>query len=92
MNKRQAKKARRKVVPPFADEMNLLTLSDEEYKEAMKEFDDFIWKNCRYFHYKDKYKKPMLRYIFPAGQKYREFIEHMIKTSRKYSVNTQLEK
>lgn len=85
MNKRQAKKARRKVTPPFADEMNLLTLSDEEYKEAMKEFDDFIWKNCRYYHYKDKYKKAMLPYRFPVGQKCKEFMEKMIKTARKYN-------
>lgn len=32
MNKRKAKKARKKICYPFIDEFNLLTLNEEEYK------------------------------------------------------------
>lgn len=70
MNKRQAKKARNKMVYPFADEMNLLTLNQEEYQQAMKEYDDYAWKYGRYKHYKDKKWKArsMGEYYFPIGQ------------------------
>lgn len=74
MNKRQAKKARKKVVFPLVDEMNLLTLSKEEYEEAMKDFHDWVWKHCRYKHYKDRYKKifGFPCYRFPVGKEYME--------------------
>lgn len=69
MNKRQAKKMRNKVVYPLVDEMNLLTLSEEERKAAFKDFEGYVQKHFRYFHYRDMYKlirKPCL-YAFPIG-------------------------
>lgn len=41
MNKRQAKKASKKIRIPFIDEMNLLTLNKEEYRQTMKDYNDY---------------------------------------------------
>lgn len=85
MNKRQAKKASKKVTFPFADEMNLLTLSPEEHKAAMEDFHNYVQKYCRYKHYKDRYKKPAhLGYHFPIGQSYKEQMARIMKTTRRY--------
>lgn len=89
MNKRQAKKARRKVTYPLIDEMNLLTLSAEEYKAAMADFEQFVQKHCRYKHYKDRYKKSGFGlYHFPVGKEYAErFIQSILKHARKFNVD-----
>lgn len=89
MNKRQAKKARKKVTYPLVDEMNLLTLSAEEYRVAMADFEKFVQKNCRYKHYKDRYKKSGFGlYHFPVGKGYAEkFIRSVLKNARKFNGN-----
>lgn len=38
MNRRQAKKASKKVTFPMGDELNLLTLTPEEHEKAMEDF------------------------------------------------------
>ena len=38
MNRRQAKKASKKVTFPMGDELNLLTLTPEEHEKAMEYF------------------------------------------------------
>lgn len=51
MNKRQAKKAAKKVTYPLVDEFNLLTLSPEEYNEynkAIKDYHEYVLKHCIY--------------------------------------------
>lgn len=73
MNKRQSKKSQKKVTRLLVDEMNLLTLSEEECKAAMKDFEKFEQKHCRYKHYKDKdkYKNSGFGiYRFPVGKEY----------------------
>ena len=54
MNKRQAKKYRKKVVYPIIDEFNLLTLNQEELDKAIKDFDEYCIKHRHYKHYKDR--------------------------------------
>ena len=89
MNKRQAKKAHKKVTYPIVDEMNLLTLTPEEYQKAIADYDAWVYKHCRYKHYKDKYKKiSFFDYHFPVGKSMQEYYEKVIKTARKYEVNT----
>lgn len=92
MNKRQAKKAAKKVTYPLVDEMNLLTLSPEEYKTAMKDFDEYIQKHCRYKHYKDKWKKGGIpfSYHFPVGETFKKKFEETLKTVRGYQTNTKI--
>lgn len=51
MNRRQAKKASKKVIFPMGDEMNLLTLIPEEYEKTMKDFYHYVQKYCCYKHY-----------------------------------------
>lgn len=89
MNKRQAKKYRRKIVYPFMDEANLLTLTKEEREEALKELDDFCVKYRHYHHYRDKKRimdKPCC-YRFPLGSLVtteKDFLERIYRTARKY--------
>ena len=79
MNKRQAKKAAKKVVYPLVDEFNLLTMDNEERKAAIDDFNAYAQKHYRYFHYKDKYKKVRTPcyYCFPVGKKYAEQLVKM---------------
>ena len=87
MNKRQAKKARKKVTYPLVDEMNLLTLSAEEYKAAMTDFHQFVQKYCRYKHYRDRYKKIRFNcYHFPVGEAYRNKILSALQSAKKMNV------
>lgn len=87
MNKRQAKKARQKVTYPLVDEMNLLTLSPQEYMEAMADFEEYVQKHCRYKHYKDKYKNIGFNcYHFPVGEKCKKYMESLLNRARKYNV------
>ena len=84
MNRRQKKKASKKVTYPVLDEMNLLTLNKEEYDAAIKDFDDYVQKHCRYKHYKDKWKVGGI-YRFPVGKEYSsKLYEQIIKTARKF--------
>lgn len=71
MNKRQQKKAMKKNCRPLVDEMNLMTLSPKEYEDAMNEFKRFLWKNCRYYHYKDRHRsRACPLYHFPVGKSF----------------------
>ena len=87
MNKRQAKKAAKKVVCPFVDEFNLLTLSPKEHEEALRDFHEYAQKHCRYKHYKDKRKKFRMQscaYHFPVGEAYREALNNFLKNVRRH--------
>lgn len=85
MNKRQAKKAAKKVTYPLVDEFNLLTLSPEEYNKAIKDFNEYVQKHCRYKHYKDKWKagKAPFSYHFPVGESGSPFFRRIIQNTRK---------
>lgn len=89
MNKRQAKKARKKVVYPLIDEFNLISMTEEERKAAWKDFDNYVQKCYRYYHYRDKYKvarKPCF-YSFPVGEAAKKHFEEMLKHMRKYEIS-----
>lgn len=89
MNKRQAKKAKKKVTYPFMDEMNLLTLSAEEYKAAIEDLDSYVHKYCQYKHYKDKYKNFDIHcYHLPIGKKYAESFAQLIQQHSRGHVST----
>jgi len=90
MNKRQAKKMRNKVVYPIVDEMHLLTLSEEERNAAFKDFESYVQKHFRYFHYKDRHKlirKPCI-YAFPISSNVsaddKQYVSNMMKRVRTY--------
>ena len=87
MNKRQAKKARKKVVYPLADEFNLLTLNAEELEEAIADYQKYAQKYCRYYHYRDREKLMRKRcyYVFPVGKTGREYCQGMLKRARKHN-------
>lgn len=82
MNKRQAKKEHKKVIYPLIDEFNLLTLNEEEYKQAMKEFYEYAYKHLHYKHYRDKNKPYIKNHIpifsFPVGKAFSEYITKTI--------------
>ncbi|CAK7051879.1 hypothetical protein [Tissierella sp.] len=64
MNKRQRKKRNKKYLPVIADEVNLISMSDEEYKNAIDGYKDFRKK----YAYRKKYKNlkgKVLIYVFP---------------------------
>lgn len=87
MNKRQAKKYRKKVAYPIIDEFNLLTLNQEELDKAIKNFDEYCIKHRHYKHYKDKKKimnEPCL-YGYPVGKSVINFYEKMFSSTRKYT-------
>ena len=87
MNKRQAKKARKKVTYPLVDEMNLLTLSLEEYQKAMADYHEWVYKHCRYKHYRDRYKNMGFNcYHFPVGEAHKESMQSLFKSARKMNV------
>lgn len=90
MNKRQAKKTRKKVIYPLVDEFNLISMNAEELRVARKEYYDYVQKHFRYFHYRDKYKvarKPCF-FRYPVGEAIREYLEGIFKRRRKYKGST----
>lgn len=86
MNKRQVKKMHKKVIYPFVDEMNLLTLSQEELENAIADFNDYVFKHCRYKHYKDKeiISKRFCLYTFPVGESVRNYYETILSRAASY--------
>ena len=76
MNKRQLKKYRNKVIYPLIDEMNLLTLNQDELKEAIEGFERYCMRHYHYKHYKDREKLMNKRcyYCYPVGERTREFM------------------
>lgn len=88
MNKRQAKKYIKKVSYLLVDELNLLTLSEEERKQAREDFHRYVQKHCKYKHYKDKYKCLNTSiYRYPVGKMYQQQMEQMLKTVCSYPIN-----
>lgn len=84
MNKRQAKKYRKKVIYPIIDEFNLLTLNQEELDKARKDFEEYCLKHRRYKKYRDKNKimnEPCF-YRYPVGKAVSDFYERMFLLGR----------
>lgn len=91
MNKRQLKKKYNKCSFLMVDEMNLLTMNDEERKQAFLDYEKYCHKHCCYYHYKDKYNhNKMSFYSLPTGDEYnkkmKNVYDEMIKRGRKYIV------
>ena len=89
MNKRQTKKVHKKVIYPFVDEMNLLTLNQEELDKAIADFNDYVFKHCRYKHYKDKeiISERLCIYTFPVGESVRKYYEEILNRTVSYRGN-----
>ena len=83
MNKRQAKKVRKKVVYPPVDEFNLISMSAEEIKDAHKEYDDYVQKHFRYFHYRGRRKVAMRPcfYRYPVGEAVSRYYEEVLNSN-----------
>lgn len=83
MKKRQRKKNEKKYITIYVDEFNLITMTDEERKQA---WDDYLKYRKKYAfrkRYKDlKTSKPLM-YIFPPSQSMGSFISEISKRSRK---------
>ncbi|WP_288328077.1 hypothetical protein [uncultured Clostridium sp.] len=83
MNKRQKKKKEKKRILVIADEANLLTMTDEEREQALKDYKNF----CKRYTYRKKYKdlkeRKHLFYSFPFGKSSREWLNSIAKIGRR---------
>lgn len=70
MNKRQIKKNKQKYRVVIADEAALLTMTEDEEKEAWSEYHAFVERNAFCKSYKELKEKGHLRYHFPVGTKF----------------------
>lgn len=70
------------------DEFALLTLNEEEYKQAISDFDDYVQKHCRYKHYKERDSAMIPMYRIIAGEFCKSYVEKLIKNARKRKVET----
>lgn len=71
MNRRQKKKSSKKVLPIFADEFNLLTMTPEELKEAFADCEHYRQR----YGFRKKYsnlKHHFLRYFYPCGETFKK--------------------
>lgn len=64
--------------------MNLLTLTPEEYEQAMIDYNNYLQRFCRYKCYKNKYKKPVASFHFPVGKSVRKYMKDILKSARTY--------
>ena len=72
MNKRKAKKARKKVIYPLVDEFNLIGMSEEERANEIDKYKRYCQKHYAYKHYKNAAKlikklhsSPIPAYVYP---------------------------
>lgn len=88
MRKRQLKKKMKKCLPALADESFLLTMSDDERKQAIDEYEKYV----RTYAYRKKYKnlkdgKPLF-YYFPVGKSVQEDLGVLMKRGGKRNIPT----
>ena len=82
MNKRQLKKKQNKYLPVIADEITLLTMTEEERKKAFKEFLRFRERFAYRKRYKDLKRKKALVYVYPIGKKFSETLQKTSNLAR----------
>lgn len=70
MNKRQKKKKEKKYLLIIADEFNLLTMTEEEKKEAFKGYNRYRERFAYRKRYKDLKNDKPLQYYFPVGRNF----------------------
>ena len=90
MNKRQKKKALKKVVYPHLtiDEFTFVGYSEEEIKNFWIAYNDYVYKNFRYFHYRDKeklYSKPCY-FRAPLSKTQTMRMEEGLKYARQFEI------
>lgn len=86
MNKRQRKKREKKYLPVIADEFNLMTMTQEELKQAMKDYLKFREKYAFCKHYRDlknakKNHKFYIQYFYPTGKQFNDYMQKVASIS-----------
>jgi len=82
MNKRQAKKKRKKYLPVIADEFNLITMTNEEKESAIADYMKFVEKYAYRKHYRDL-KGKCLYYSYPSSKAMAETFRKLASVARK---------
>jgi hypothetical protein len=85
MNKRQAKKKKKKYLPVIADEFNLLGMTDKERESAILEYVKFVEKYAYRKHYRDLKKHDYLVYAYPAPKAAVEMLRKFTSRCRKHN-------
>ena len=91
MNKRKAKKYKKKVICPIRDEFGLIGMTKEELDAEYQAYHTYVQKYCHYKHYKDK-KVLMQKYGYyccgfaSGNSSFGKSFEKELKTMRKYNV------
>lgn len=83
MNKRQAKKKKKKYLPVIADEANLLLMTREERDSAISDYVKFVEKYAYRKHYRDLKKGYYLSYAYPAPKAAVEMLQKFTSRCRK---------
>lgn len=83
MKKRQKKKNQKKYLPIIADEVNLLTMTNEEREQAFKDYERFRERYVYRLKYKDLKEGKPLFYVFPAGAKFSNAIKEIYSVARR---------
>lgn len=83
MNKRQAKKKKKKYLPVIADEANLILMTDEERNSAIDEYIKFVEKYAYRKRYRDLKKGNYLSYAYPAPKAAVEMLRKFTSRCRK---------
>lgn len=87
MNKRQYKKARKKINRIcLLDELVLITYDKEDYQNFLMDIDDYCYKHHRYKHYRDK-NEPLvdLQYRPPVGKAASRQLKKILNNCMSYS-------
>lgn len=79
MNKRQKKKLEKRKIYIFADEFNLLTMTDEEREKAWRDYKRFSKKYAFFKTYKEYKASKMKRlyYSFPVSESFNSKLQEV---------------
>lgn len=89
MKKRQGKKNQKKYFSIYADEYNLITMTEEEQKQAWNDYLKFREEHayCKTYRqlkeFKKNNKRKMLLYHFPVGQKTSDLLQEISSIGRR---------
>ena len=89
MKKRQLKKNQKKYLPILVDEMNLLTMTEEEQAKAWKDYLKFRERHgyCKSYRELKEFNKRktsrLLFYRFPVGEKTSEALKELSNLARR---------
>ncbi len=89
LKKRQRKKNENKYLPIYADEFNLLTMTEDEQKQAWNDYLKFREQHayCKTYRrlkeFKQNNKRKMVFYQFPVGKKTSDFLQEISSIGRR---------